>query len=311
MCVRAVILTAAMLPAALHAADVPVVLTDDQQAAAQAPAPAAAPQADPSKPQRPPVLAKGQKPAVPDYPDARTLTFGAYWFGTVPGSGPDVQAGSINRTFGTIRGLGKEHMGPGVFASIPVSRTTEIRFEGFQTKGSGNQTLKGGDPYVFATQFNSGDYLSNSYKIRSGKLWIDDLFWPHKFPVAKFRLKAIYGVRLLSVKAIYDAPLKTPTGSTVTGVTALGNKQVVLPMLGLAPEYAISKHVLFRVEGSGFGLYHKSFLWDGEATLSYRRKSWEAFGGFKALGFKTSPKQDFFYSGQVYGGVFGIKYHWQ
>jgi len=142
-------------------------------------------------------------------------------------------------------------------------------------------------------------------------LWIDDLFWPHKFPVSKFRVKAIYGVRYLQVKAIVDAPLGTVSGSTVVGYTGQGSKQVVLPAIGLAPEWALSKHVLFRVEGSGFGLPHKSYLWDGDATLSYRRGKIEIFGGGKAVGFKTSPKKDFYFDGQVYGGVFGIKYHWQ
>ena len=320
VCIRAILFGAVLLPVALCGADAPVPVADTppveapqlQAPTAQAPAPAAQPAAQaPSGPQRPPVLAKGKKPDVPDYPDPRTITFGAYYFGTVPGNGPDVQAGKITRDFGTIRGLGKEHMGPGVFASVPVSRTTEIRFEGFETKGAGNQKLTGKDPAVFGTQFNAGDYLSNSYRVVSGKLWVDDLFWPHKFPVAKFRVKAIYGARYLVVKGVIDAPLKLPSGATFAGVTALGNKQVVLPAIGLAPEFAISKHLLFRVEGSGFTLPHRSALWDGEATLSYRRQTLEVFGGFKAVGFKTSPKQDFFYSGQVYGGVVGLKYHWQ
>ena len=315
VCIRAILFGAALLPVALCAADAPLaaaVADDPQVQAPAAPAPAAQPAAqDASVPQRPPVLAKGKKPDVPDYPDPRTLTIGAYIFGTVPGNGPDVRAGKVTTSYGTILGLGKEHMGPGVFVSMPVARTTEIRFEGFETKGAGNQKLPGPDPAVFGTQFNVGDYVSNSYRVVSGKLWADDLFWPHKFPVSKFRVKAIYGVRYLAVKGVMDAPLKIPSGSTVAGVTASGNKQVVLPALGFAPEYALSKHMLFRVEGSGFLLPHRSALWDGEATLSYRRQQLEVFGGFKAVGFKTSPQKDFYYSGQVYGGVFGIKYHWQ
>ena len=320
LCVRAILFGAALLPITLSAADAPAVIAEEQAQApsAQVPAsappatPAPAPQIDPSKPQRPPVLPKGQKPAVPDYPDPRTLTIGAYYWGTLPGTGPDLVGGRFTRDFGTIRNLGKTNMGPGVFASIAISRASEIRFEGFSIKGAGNQKLAAGkDPFVFGTQFNGGDYLSNSYKILSGKIWIDDLLWPHKFPVEKFRVKAIYGARYLAVKGVVDAPLKLLTGSTLAGVTALGNKQVILPMLGIAPEYAISKHVLFRVEGSGFGLPKKSALWDAEATLSWRRRTLEIFGGFKAVGFKTSPKEDYFYSGQAYGGVFGIKYHWQ
>ncbi|MCU1325070.1 MAG: hypothetical protein JWN34_440 [Bryobacterales bacterium] len=313
------------LPAAVPSgADVPAVADEEQTppaapsapsapaATGQAPA-AQAPPADetpaPTRPQRPAPVPRGQKPAIPDYPDPRGLTIGAYYFGTVPGEGPDLRAGKQAPENAAIRGLGKERNGLGVFASIPVSRTTEIRFEGFKTKGNGNQTLPV-DNFVFGTQFYKNDLLSNNYRILSGKVWVDDLFWPHKFPVAKLRVKAIYGLRYLAVKGSVDAPLQLASGATIPGAFATGNKQVVLPALGLAPEYALSRHVLLRIEGSGFGLPHGSALWDGEGTVSYRRGKLEFFGGGKVVGFKTSPKKDYYYSGQVYGGIFGLKYHW-
>jgi len=313
LCASAVLYAAALNPSALRAAD------EQQPAgppAAPAPAeqvPATQPPADQSpltRPQRPTLPPKGQKPTVPDYPDPRTLTVGAYYFGTAPGDGPDFSSGKAATDKGLINGLGKERNGIGVYASIPVSRTTEIRFEGFRTHGNGNQTLPA-DTVAFSTQFYKGDYLSNSYRIVNGRLWVDDLFWPHKFPVSRFRIKAIYGVQYLALKASVDAPFQLASGATVAGAFGTGSKQVVLPIFGLAPEYALSKHVLFRVEGSGFGLPHKSYIWNGEATLSYRRRNWEIFGGGKAVGFKSSPKKDFYFAGQVYGGIVGIKYHWQ
>lgn len=303
MRLRLLLCSALLLPLTAFAADQAPALPP-----VQAPPPANQP--DQSQPQRPPVLPKGQKPAIPDYPDPRTLTVGAYYFGTMPGEGPDLRTGKASRENASIYGLGKERNGFGVFASYPVARTTELRFEGFKTKGNGNQTL-GADNFILGTQFYKKDYLSNSYNVQSGKLWVDDLFWPHKFPVAKFRVKAIYGVRYLAVKGRVDAPLQLASGATIAGAFGSGNKQVILPALGFAPEYAISKHVLMRIEGSGFALPHKSALWDGEATISYRKGRLEFFGGGKAVGFKTSPKKDFYYSGQVYGGIVGLKYHWQ
>ena len=318
LCAPAVLCAVALIPMGVQAAE-------EQQPAAGPPAaqgpalpsqpPAAQePPADqppvPARPQRPVAQPRGKKPDVPDYPDPRTLTLGAYYFGTAPGEGPDFRSGKTATDKGEINGLGKERNGYGLFASIPVSRTSEIRFEGFRTHGNGNQTL-GQDTVAFSTQFYKNDYLSNSYRLVSGKLWVDDLFWPHKFPVNRFRVKAIYGVRYLQVKAGVDAPLQLASGATVAGAFGNGSKQLVLPVLGLAPEFALSKHVLFRVEGSGFGLPHKSYVWDGDATISYRRGKWEIFGGGKAVGFKTSPKKDFYFDGQVYGGVAGIKYHWQ
>lgn len=310
VCVRAMLCGALLLPVGLQA-QAPAPAAAAAPVAATPPAQAEEKPAAPTVAQRPVITPKGQKPLVPDYPDARTLTVGAFYFGTVPGEGPDLRPGRGSRGLGTINGMGKARNGIGVYAAVPLSRTSELRVEVFRTKGAGNQTLKQ-DTFVFGNQFYNKDLLSNSYRVVSGKIWIDDLFWPHKFPVGKFRVKALYGVRYLAVKGSIDAPLQVIPGSTlVVGSTATGNKQVILPAIGLAPEYAISKHVLFRVEASGFGLPKKSALWDSEATLSWRKGKWEIFGGGKAIGFKTSPIQDFNYSGQIYGGVFGLKYHWQ
>src|SRR4051812_8494872 len=231
---------ASLLTSGLQAAD------DQEQAPAQSPpAPEQSPDQNPtpSRPQRPAPLPRGKKPDVPDYPDPRTFTLGAYVFAPVPGTGPDLQNGKESNYTGRLYGLGKEHLGPGVFISIPVSRATEIRFEGFRTKGAGNQTLTA-DQVFFGTQFYNKDFLSNSYRITSGKIWVDDLFWPHRYPVSKFRVKAIYGVRFLQVKAVVDAPLGAVSGSTVVGYSGQGSKQVIQPAIGLAPEYALSKHIL-------------------------------------------------------------------
>ena len=121
------------------------------------------------------------------------------------------------------------------------------------------------------------------------------------------RFKSIWAIRYLRAKSTIDAPLSTVT----TGTTATSNRQVILPEFGLAAEYALAKHVLFRVEGSGFGIPHKSLIWDGAATLSYRRGQWTLEGGYKGLGFKTSPNKDEYVQAVLSGGIVGIRYNWK
>lgn len=267
----------------------------------------AAPAQPTPAPQQPvpakPVPAREEKAKVPDYPDPRTLTIGAFYWLTVPTNGPDVLGGKTATAYGNVFGTGKDKPGPGVEASLPITRTGELKFEAFELKGVGNQTLTK-DTAPFANQFTKADYLATSHTILGGRLYLDDLLKPYKFPVAKFRLKSLWAVRYLVAKNTIDAPKNT------NETTATGNRQVVLPEFGLAAEYALAPHVLFRAEGSGFGIPHGSYVWDGAAMVSVRRKKLEIVGGFKALGFKTTPNKDYFVRDMISGGFVGLRYHW-
>jgi hypothetical protein len=88
------------------------------------------------------------------------------------------------------------------------------------------------------------------------------------------------------MKNTIDAPYLDQSAAPET---AIGTKQIFLPTFGIAAEYAISPHVLFRVDASGFGIPHKADIWDAAATISYRRGAFEFLGGGKAFHFKTSP----------------------
>jgi hypothetical protein len=274
---------------------------------AQAPAPqASTPAAAAPAPQVPakPVPAKEEKAKVPDYPDRRTITIGAFYWLTVPTNGPDILGGKTATAYGDVFGTGKDKPGPGIEVTVPITRTGEIKFEAFQVKGTGNQTISK-DTAPFANQFTKLDYLATQHTITSGKLYLDDLLKPYRFPVARFRLKSLWAMRYLVAKNMIDVPKNTNETS------ATGNRQVVLPEFGLAAEYALQPHVLFRAEASGFGIPKGSFVWDGAATVAYRKGKFEVVGGFKALGFKTSPSRDFYVRDTLSGGFAGLRYHWQ
>lgn len=277
---------------------------DDQQAAppvpgVQAPPPATSPTAP-----APPVTATPAKPSAPDYPDPRTFTIGLfYWFTSVSNTQPDLLTGRAALDYETLMNLGKPRNTPGLQINIPISRTGEIKFEGFVLKGDGSQTIGANPPDLFGTQFSTGDIASSQYQIKGAKLYLDDLLFPHKFPVAKFRVKSLWEVQWLRAKTTIDAP------NVLTGQTGSGNPQLILPEFGLAAEYAISPHVLLRASGAGFGLYHKADVWDADGTISYRVHSWEVLGGYKALHFKTSPQSSEYFIGTFTGAYVGIRYH--
>lgn len=245
-------------------------------------------------------------PAEPDYPDPRGLSIELFYWLTVPDVGPDIQSGKQATGYSSLFALGKHKAAPGVDIRLPITRTGELRLEGFLDKGTGSQ-IAARDTTIFGTSFSKGDYLSTQYQIQTAKLYLDDLLYPYKFPVSRLRFKSLWAVRYLRAKATVDAPLSTAATST----TGTSNRQIILPEFGIAAEYALTPHVLLRVDGSGFGLPHKSFVWDGNATVSYRHGQWSVEGGYKALGFKTTPNKDEFVNDILQGGFVGIRYNWK
>lgn len=267
--------------------------------------PAPAQQPVPAPAQTPPAAtapaSTAQAATGPDYPDPRTFTIGVFYWFSGPGAGPDLRGGKLARGYESLFDLGKAHKTPGVEFSLPISRTGTLHLEGFRTQGTGNQTLTAGTT-LFGSDFNAGDLLATSYGITSAKFYLDDLLFPHKFPVARLRFKSLWEVQYVGFKSSVDAI----NGSLSTGT---GSRTIFLPTFGLAAEYAIAPHVLFRVAGSGFGIPHRAVIWDGEATLSVRQKKIEFVGGAKAFHFKSSPNNEIYAAAEVYGGFVGLRYH--
>ncbi len=261
---------------------------------------------DPQKPTGPPKAARG----VPDYPDPRTITIGLNYWTTNTGSGPDIRGGSKSTDYATLYGVGKPKMSPGAEIVIPLARTNSLHVEYFRTQGNGNQTLTR-DSDLYFTQFYKKDYLATSYRIQSGKVFLDDLLWPHKFPVSRFRVKSLWELQYFTIKSAVDAPLSKgldPNGNSVP-TTGEGTRTFFIPTVGLAAEYAITPHLLFRAEGSGFGLRHKAGLYDGTATIGWRHKSLEVLAGGKIFHFKTTPQNSEYLTSTLSGAFVGLRFH--
>ena len=250
--------------------------------------------------------------AVPDYPDPRTLTIGAFYWIPAPGKEPSYYGGSQAPDYETLTNWGKPHNIPGIEVVFPITRTGELHFEYFRGKGDGNQNTSVPNLDVFGAGYVQGNYLATQYQFQSAKLYLDDLLFPHKFPVAKFRLKSLWEVEWVSIKGTIDAPIVDATlaAEDLAADSANASRQIILPTFGLAVEYALSPHILLRATLSGFGIPHHSDLADAEATISYRHGMWELRGGGKALHFKSSPNTDEYVAATVVGAFVGVRWHW-
>ena len=246
--------------------------------------------------------------ATPDYPDPRTPSIGLFYWVTAQGPQPHLYGGKLSTDYATLANLGKPKMTPGVEVNVPITRTDSLHFEYFRTKGDGNETLNR-DADLFANQFYKNDYPATQYQIQAGKFYLDDLLWPHKFPVSRFRLKSLWGGQLVKILTTVDAPYARDINGNLTTNTGQGTRQIIFPSVGLAAEYALRPHLLFRAEAMGFGLPHKAEILDAQATLAYRRGRLEIVGGAKTFHFKTSPNNAEYLSDTIAGAFVGVRVH--
>jgi hypothetical protein len=265
----------------------------------------------PATPPPPAVQPPAPAAAGPDYPDPRSLTIGVFYFLAQPSTGPDIVGGKQATTYETVNNLGKAKGVPGVEGSYPITRTGTIYVDFWIGKGDGNQTTTV-QTSPFSQTYLSGTPIATSYKVQHGRVYLDDLLWPHAFPVSKFRLKSLWAIEYTKVNATVDTPGVLPvtqSSGQVTGGAIGGTHSVILPALGIAAEYAIAPHVLLRVDGMGFGIPHHADTWEADATLAWRVNHWEAVVGGKAVHFKTTPNSSEYLVGTLDGAFAELRWH--
>ena len=290
----------------------------------QAPAPAPQPTSQPaSQPTAQPGQNPGQMAAPttaaappatkePDYPDPRTIVFGVYGLYSFTGSGPNVLGGapaSNSNTYESLYGIGRPYrIIPEFEAGMPITRTGMLYVEFDRFHGWANQTLNRAS-YVDGYSFNAADVVSSTYHIITTRIYLDDLMFPHKFPVSRLRFKSIWGLRYISVTQTVDSPTEDAVAGLGGSSFELGTNFILFPEFGAAMEYAIAPHVLFRVDGAGFGFPHHSDIGETSATLSVRKNNLEFLMGAKMLHFKTTPQKEEYEDATFLTPFVGLRWH--
>jgi len=200
---------------------------------------------------------------------------------------------------------------PGAEIGIAAGRHNSLRISYFQSKQSGN-TVAPNNLVIFSQAYNQGDILSTNSKLTDVKVSYEYLTWPFPVEARHFRLKTLWQVQYISMKSIYDAPVRSGTpdaNGNYTDYSTIGSKSYFTPSFGLGfHEYATRN---FRLEAnvSGFALPHRFQLVDSDATIAYRVGRIELRAGAKAFIFRTSPKQDYFYRGNTGGAFVGLRWY--
>lgn len=246
------------------------------------------------------------KPTQPDWADPRSLTIGAFYWMTNNSIAinPSVFNGATATSNTALPNFGNYHNGPLVEASYPVTRTGTLFLDAFEIKGTGNQVdAVTTFPLGSAQSLNPGNNLATQYQAKDFHLYLDDLLFPHKFPVSRFRLKSLWGFEYYTIHLTASSILASP-------IIADDARAIIAPTFGAAAEYALTPHFVARVSAAGFGLPHRSDIAHAEATLSYRKGHLEIVAGEKLLHFKSSPKNSAGYvAGTMIGAFGGLRWH--
>ena len=168
------------------------------------------------------------------------------------------------------------------------------------------------DTVVFGQVYNAGEHITTNTKTSDVKLSYEYLTWPYPVERRHFRLKTLWQMHYVTVRSIYDDPVKSATpdvNGAITSFAVLGSKSVFTPAFGLGFHEYASRNLHFEADLSGFAFPHRFQLVDGEVTLGYRVGHIDVRGGAKLFHFRTSPKQDYFYRGNLSGVFVGVRWH--
>jgi hypothetical protein len=199
---------------------------------------------------------------------------------------------------------------PSAEIGIAAGAHNTLKIFYFQSKASGTKAAPT-DLVEFAQAYSQGNVLSTGYKIQGAKVSFEYLTWP--FPVGSrhFRLKTLWQMQFISMKAAFDAPLLPTIDSAGNPITfqTTGSTSFFSPTLGLGiVEYA-TRNFRFEANASGFDIPHHWAIWDADASIAYRVGHIEIRGGGKALHFKTSTKAEYFQYGSLGGAFVGLRWY--
>jgi hypothetical protein len=119
-------------------------------------------------------------------------------------------------------------------------------------------------------------------------------------------VKTLYEVQTANISSSFDAP------ADITAISTYGTKRVILPTLGAAVEYHVSKYFYLNAKGSGMGFPHHTDLVDAEGEAVVKVGHIEAMIGDRYYHFKTAPgASDEYFFFTMTGPFVGIRYTWR
>jgi hypothetical protein len=206
---------------------------------------------------------------------------------------------------------GQSHGAFGAEVGVAAGLHNQIKVGYFFSKTSGSTTAPT-DLVVFGQTFSKGEPMTTNAKLSDAKISFEYLTWPYPVERRHFRLKTLWQVQYVTMRAVYDDPVKSATpdsGGNITSVSVLGSKSYFTPAFGLGLHEYATRSFHFEADISGFAWPHRFQLVDSEVTIGYRVGHIAVRGGVKYFHFRSSPQQDYFYRANLVGAFVGVRWH--
>jgi hypothetical protein len=215
-----------------------------------------------------------------------------------------------------MQGVPKEAESVEIGAAVGLHNTLKLNYTTFRASGDFTTPV---DVVAWAQTYTAGTYVSTNYQVQSVRLSYEYLTWPYPVGSRKIRLKTLWQVQFTQVASKFDSPLDyydsngnliLDSSGNPINLSAGRSKHIFSPMFGLGFSYYPSRHFRVEAEGSGFGLPHHYYVWNGEVSLNLRVTShFEVRAGGKGFGFKTSTTSDYFLKGNFAAAFFGVRWY--
>jgi hypothetical protein len=185
--------------------------------------------------------------------------------------------------------------------TFPTAGSSRLEFS-YLTVNDRGSAFAPADLGFFGGTIPKGEPLSMAYSIRHLKVSWNFLTYPNPPVDSKLRIKTLWEFHYMRLYPSVEETVTAP------GAPLVKTQSILLPAVGLGVEYVISKHFRMEVRGSGMAFPHHSMLADADGSAVVRLGSIEIFAGAKYLQFKTSPKQEAFMKGTLWGPDGGVRW---
>lgn len=267
-------------------------------------------------------------PPPPKIPDVRRPGETGFWIdleGWLPKEQPYQNGGKKYNTNGTsadtstfITLQGKPKYAENLEAGMAVGlhNTLKLTLTNFNAVGDYTSPI---EVTAWNQTYSGGEYISSDYHVERAQLSYEYLTWPYPVGGRKIRLKTLWQVQVTQVATVFDAPMNyyDSNGNLIIGtdgnpinLSGTGTKRIISPEFGLGLSYYPSRHVRVEFNGGGFGLPHRYYIWDGDASVNVRVLGhFEIRLGARGMGFKTSTNSDFYIKGNYIAPFVGIRWY--
>lgn len=229
------------------------------------------------------------------------LSIGAYVW--LPSGGPALRGGvkPVDTTSHDLNLPKKPYRAYGAIITFPTKGNTRLELSYLTLSGNGIVNAPR-DIGFFGGTIPKNEPLFVDYSLRHIKMSWNFLTYPNPPQDAKLRVKTLWEFHYVQFKPTIIETVTAPLQPLAS------SQRVLLPAVGLGLEFVPSHHFRMEVRGSGMGIPKHSIIGDAEAGLVVRVRRLEIFAGGKLLYFRTTPQQETYSKGLLWGPDGGIRW---